>query len=133
VHVDKKILAYITQIVHATREHEDLSLGGSPRASISLFRASQAVAAIRGRNYVEPDDVKNILAPVLLHRLILRPESRLRNIQVSEILVEIMDEIPGRNPSASVGSANCDGSGIVLVRQHFFRRKTGNDERHQLL
>jgi len=94
VHVDKKILAYITQIVHATRQHEDLSLGGSPRASIALFRASQAVAAIRGRNYVEPDDVKLILAPVLEHRLILRPESRLRNVQVSEVLVEIMDEIP---------------------------------------
>lgn len=94
VHVDKKILAYITQIVHATRQHEDLSLGGSPRASIALFRASQAVAAIRGRNYVEPDDVKLILAPVLEHRLILRPESRLRNVPVSEVLIEIMDEIP---------------------------------------
>ncbi len=93
VHVDEKIRTYITQIVHATRSHEDLILGGSPRASIALFRASQAVAAIRGRNYVEPDDVKNILAPVLEHRLILRPESRLRNILVSEILIEIMDEI----------------------------------------
>jgi len=94
VHVDKKILAYITQIVHGTRQHEDLSLGGSPRASIALYRASQAVAAIRGRNYVEPDDVKLILAPVLEHRLILRPESRLRNVQVPEVLVEILDEIP---------------------------------------
>jgi len=94
VHVDEKIRTYITQIVHATRQHEDLSLGGSPRASIGLFRASQAVAAIRGRNYVEPDDVKNIMAAVLEHRLILRPESRLRNVQVSEILIEVMDEIP---------------------------------------
>jgi len=94
VHVDEKVRAYITKIVQATRQHEDLSLGGSPRASIALFRASQAVAAIRGRNYVEPDDVKNIVAPVLEHRLILRPESRLRNAKVSEILVEIMDEIP---------------------------------------
>jgi len=93
VHVDEKIRTYITQIVQATRGHEDLALGGSPRASIALYRASQAVAAIRGRNYVEPDDVKNILAPVLQHRLILQPESRLRSIQVSEILVEIMDEI----------------------------------------
>ena len=94
VHVDEKVRGYITQIVAATREHEDLSLGGSPRASIALYRAAQAVAAIRGRNYVDPDDVKNILAPVLEHRLILRPESRLRNAKVSEILVEIMDEIP---------------------------------------
>lgn len=94
VHVDEKVRHYITQIVHATREHEDLSLGGSPRASIALYRASQAIAAIRGRNFVEPDDVKQILAPVLLHRMILQPESRLRNAKVSEILVEIMDEIP---------------------------------------
>lgn len=94
VHVDEKVRGYITQIVHATRQHEDLALGGSPRASIALYRASQAVAAIRGRNYVEPDDVKNILASVIEHRLILRPESRLRNAKVAEILVEIMDEIP---------------------------------------
>ena len=94
VHVDEKIRHYITKIVHATRDHEDLSLGGSPRASIALYRSSQAVAAVRGRNYVEPEDVKSVLSPVLEHRLILRPESRLRNAQVSEILVEIMDEIP---------------------------------------
>lgn len=93
VHVDEKVRNYITTIVAATRQHEDLALGGSPRASIALYRASQAVAAIRGRNFVEPDDVKNILAPVLEHRLILRPESRLRNAKVSEVLVEIMDEI----------------------------------------
>lgn len=94
VHVHEKVRGYITRIVAATREHEDLSLGGSPRASIALYRAAQAVAAIRGRNFVEPDDVKNILSPVLEHRLILKPESRLRNVNVSEILVEIMDEIP---------------------------------------
>jgi len=93
VYVDEKIRMYITQIVHATRQHEDLNLGGSPRASIALYRALQAVAAIRGRNYVEPDDVKNILTAVLEHRLLLRPESRLRDAVVSEILVEIMDEI----------------------------------------
>lgn len=94
VHVDEKVRGYITKIVAATREHEDIALGGSPRASIALYRAAQAVAAIRGRNYVEPDDVKNILSSVLEHRLILKPESRLRNAKVTEVLVEIMDEIP---------------------------------------
>ena len=94
VHVNEKVRGYITKIVHATRGHEDLGLGGSPRASIAMFRAAQALAAIRGRNFVEPDDVKNVLSPVLEHRLILRPESRLRNAKVAEILVEIMDEIP---------------------------------------
>ncbi len=94
VHVDDKVRGYITKIVAATRAHEDIALGGSPRASIALYRAAQSVAAIRGRNFVEPDDVKNILSSVLEHRLILKPESRLRNASVSEILVEIMDEIP---------------------------------------
>lgn len=94
VHVDEKVRDYITRIVAATRDHEEIALGGSPRASIALYRAAQSVAAIRGRNYVEPDDVKNILSSVLEHRLILKPEARLRNASVSEILVEIMDEIP---------------------------------------
>lgn len=92
VHVDEKIRQYITQIVHATRQHHDLALGGSPRASIALYRTSQAIAAIRGRNYVEPDDVKSIVPSVLTHRLILRPESRLQNVKVEEILTDILDE-----------------------------------------
>ena len=93
VHVDPKVRQYLTQIVHLTRENEDLSLGGSPRASIALFRTSQAMAAIRGRNYVQPDDVKRIAAPVLTHRLILRPESRLRKVTAEQVVQEVIDEI----------------------------------------
>ncbi len=63
VYVDAKVRQYLLQIVHETRSHSDLSLGGGPRATIALFRASQAMAAIRGRNYVQPDDVKKIIAP----------------------------------------------------------------------
>ncbi len=92
VHVDEKIRRYITQIVDATRKHHDLALGGSPRASIALFRTAQAVAAVRGRNYVEPDDVKHILPAVLTHRMILRPEARLQNVSVGELLTDILDE-----------------------------------------
>jgi MoxR-like ATPase len=93
VHVDPKVRQYLTQIVHLTRENEELSLGGSPRASIALFRTGQAMAAIRGRNYVQPDDVKRIAAPVLTHRLILRPESRLRKITAEQVVREVIDEI----------------------------------------
>lgn len=93
IHVDPKIRRYITEIIHATRNHHDLALGGSPRASIALFRTSQAVAAIRGRQYVEPDDVKNIVAAVLGHRLILRPEARLQNVSVGELIVDILDNV----------------------------------------
>lgn len=93
VHIDPKVRQYLLQIVHLTREHEELSLGGSPRASIALFRTSQAMAAIRGRNYVQPDDVKRIAAPVLTHRLILKPESRLRRVTAAQVVQDVIDEI----------------------------------------
>jgi MoxR-like ATPase len=93
VHVDIKVRQYLLQIVHDTRTHDDLSLGGSPRATIALFRASQAMAAIRGRNYVTPDDVKRIVAPILGHRLILKPESRLRKVSAAKIVDDLVSEI----------------------------------------
>jgi MoxR-like ATPase len=93
VHIDLKVRQYLLQIVHLTREHEELSLGGSPRASIALFRTSQALAAIRGRNYVQPDDVKRIAPPVLTHRLILKPESRLRRVTAEQVVQDVIDEI----------------------------------------
>lgn len=93
IHVDIKVQQYLMQIVHLTREHEDVALGGSPRASIALFRTAQAMAAIRGRNYVQPDDVKRIAPPVLTHRLILRPESRLRKVTAEQVVQDIIDEI----------------------------------------
>ncbi len=93
VHVDTKIRKYILQIVHLTRHHEHLSLGGSPRASIALFRTCQALAAIRGRNFVLPDDVKMIAAPVLNHRMILKPESRLRKITAAQVVSQLISEI----------------------------------------
>ena len=78
VHVDPKVRHYILDIIQATREHDDIHLGGSPRASLALFRTAQALAAVQGRSYALPDDVKRMALPVLGHRLILRPESRLR-------------------------------------------------------
>ena len=94
VHVDDKVRRYITQIVHDTRECDDLSLGASPRASIALFRCAQALAAVSGRGYVQPDDVKRVAAPVLTHRLILRPESRLRKITAASVVEDVVEEVP---------------------------------------
>jgi len=93
IHVDPKIRQYLLQIVHETRGHEALALGGSPRATIALFRCSQAMAAIRGRNYVLPDDVKRIVGPVLGHRVIVNPECRLRKIKADQVIDEIVAEI----------------------------------------
>jgi MoxR-like ATPase len=87
IHLDDKIRNYILQIVHGSREHEDVLLGGSPRASIALFRTAQALAAIGGRDFVLPDDVKRMAHPVLAHRIILKPESRLRK-RTSALVVQ---------------------------------------------
>ncbi len=93
IYVDDKVRRYLMQIVHDTRNHDDIGLGGSPRASIALFRTSQAMAALRGRNYVLPDDVKKVAAAVLTHRIILRPESRLRKVTAAALVEEIIAEI----------------------------------------
>ena len=93
IYVDDKVRRYLMQIVHDTRQHADISLGGSPRASIALFRTSQAMAALRGRSYVLPDDVKRVAGPVLTHRMILRPESRLRKVTPGAVVDEIIAEI----------------------------------------
>lgn len=93
VYVDDKVRRYLMQIVHDTRSHEDVALGGSPRASIALFRCSQAMAALRGRAYVLPDDVKRIAGPVLTHRIIVKPESRLRKITAAALVDDIVAEI----------------------------------------
>jgi MoxR-like ATPase len=94
VFVDDKIRHYLLEIVQKTREHDDVHLGGSPRASIALFRTAQALAAISGRDYVLPDDVKRMVVPVLGHRLILRPESRLRKITAATVLNDIVPDVP---------------------------------------
>jgi MoxR-like ATPase len=93
VHVDPRVRQYLLQIITETRQHSDLALGGSPRATIALFRCSQAMAAVRGREYVLPDDLKKIVAPVLNHRLIVRPESRLRKVTAEKVVENIVAEI----------------------------------------
>jgi MoxR-like ATPase len=92
VHVDDKVRTYILQIVHASREHEDVLLGASPRASIALFRTAQAVAAIGGRDFVLPDDVKRMAHPVLTHRIILKPESRLRKRTSALVVKDVVGD-----------------------------------------
>jgi MoxR-like ATPase len=91
--VDPKIMEYLVEIVKATREHDAIRLGASPRASIALLRAAQAYAAIQGFDYVLPDDIKAVAGPVLTHRLILRPESRLRKLTAGEVLRGILNQV----------------------------------------
>jgi len=92
IHVDDKVMKYVLEIVHASRGHEDVLLGGSPRATIALFRTSQALAAVNGRDFVLPDDVKKMSQSVLAHRLILKPESRLRKRTAALVVKDLVDD-----------------------------------------
>lgn len=90
VHVDETLQTYIVRLVEATRKHPDLLLGASPRASLALFKTSQALAAIRGRDHIIPDDVKYLLPVTMSHRLILRPESELRGRNVQTVIEDVL-------------------------------------------
>ncbi|MFZ0547286.1 MAG: MoxR family ATPase [Candidatus Promineifilaceae bacterium] len=94
VHVDETIRNYIIRLVFATRSHKDLLLGASPRGSHALYRSIQAYAAMKGRDYTLPDDVKRLASAVLSHRCIVHPESALRGVRISDILNTIMEETP---------------------------------------
>jgi MoxR-like ATPase len=88
VHVDPSVEDYLLRLVHRTRQHPDVYLGASPRGSISLYRSSQALALVRGRTFVLPDDVKELAPVVLSHRLILKPESY--GVTVDKVIGEIL-------------------------------------------
>jgi MoxR-like ATPase len=94
VFVHEKVRDYLLRLVAATRQSSHLNLGASPRASMALFRCSQAFAAIEGRGYVIPDDIKALAHPVLEHRLILNPESRLRRVTSYGVLHDILELVP---------------------------------------
>jgi MoxR-like ATPase len=93
VFVHEEVKGYLLRIVHATRNNFKLMLGGSPRASIALYRTSQAYAALEGRNYVIPDDVKRLAVAVLSHRIILKPEYRLRKETTRTVIEESLSTI----------------------------------------
>jgi MoxR-like ATPase len=90
VHLDESLQDYIVRLAGATRSHPDLALGCSPRASLGLQRAAQALAALRGREHVIPDDIKYLAPAVLTHRLVLRPEAELRGRSARRILDEAL-------------------------------------------
>lgn len=94
VTVSDVVRQYLVALVRATRSSEELELGASPRGSLALYRASQAYAALNGRDFVLPDDVKRLAVPALAHRLVLQPEARLRGRSTATIVRNIMDRVP---------------------------------------
>jgi MoxR-like ATPase len=93
IHIDEKIAAYIASIVNQTRTTGDLYLGGSPRASIAIMIGAKAIAAIRGRDFIIPDDVKEIAYPALRHRIILTPEKEMEGKNADEIITQILNRV----------------------------------------
>ncbi len=105
VYVDQSVAEYIVRLVTATREHPDVYLGASPRGSINLYRGAQAFAALEGRDYVIPDDVKQLAVGILAHRLIVKSQASLREIDPDAIVREIVSQVPVGEPSAMSASA----------------------------
>ena len=93
IRVETSIRQYIVNVCRATRTHEDIELGASPRATMALYRTCQAMAAIRGRDYVLPDDVKLLAPYVLTHRLIIAPQTRLRGRQPADIIRDVVNTV----------------------------------------
>ncbi|MFO8109412.1 MAG: MoxR family ATPase [Thermoplasmata archaeon] len=94
VHLDDDIKKYIVQIVHLTRKHSQIQVGSSPRGSLALMKLSMANAAIRGRDFVVPDDVKYIAKEALAHRLVLKPGPAIKGVKTKAIIDEILKEVP---------------------------------------
>ena len=94
VRVEQSIREYIVSLVHATRAHSSVELGSSPRGSLYLYRGAQAFAALHGRDFVLPDDVKHLVREIITHRLIIGAQTRLRGRSAQQIVREIVDSVP---------------------------------------
>jgi MoxR-like ATPase len=94
IRITDEIKRYIVDLVDTTRTHEELYLGASPRGSLALFRTAQARAAVEGRDYVVPDDVKAMAVPTLAHRLIIGSAARIREVDERDIVEELLDRLP---------------------------------------
>ena len=94
VYVSQPVKRYLVDLVNRTRQSSDVYLGASPRGSLALFRTGQAVAALAGRDFVLPDDIKSLAVPVLAHRVIVGPAARLRELSAEKIVGEILESLP---------------------------------------
>ena len=89
----EELLAYLVDIVRATRQNESVLVGAGPRATQALLLASRAFAALSGRNFTTPDDIKTMAVPILEHRLILRPEFEIEGVTVTEVIQKILEQV----------------------------------------
>ena len=94
VYVDRLVRQYIVSLTEATRNHREVSLGASPRASLGLFRTSRALALIQDRDYVIPDDIKMLAPGVIAHRIMLSPSARMRGVQSTDVVEDLLTNVP---------------------------------------
>jgi len=94
VHVEPAVEGYMVDIVAATRAHSQVDVGASPRGSLALLKVSRARAAIAGRDFVTPDDVKAVAMPALAHRIILKPDPWIRGVRTASILADVLGQVP---------------------------------------
>ncbi len=101
IYVDRLVHEYAVNLARAARDHGDVYLGASPRGSLSLYRGGQALASMRGRAYMIPDDVKDLAVAVLSHWVILSPAARIRSVDTRGIVQEVVGELPVPGASAA--------------------------------
>jgi MoxR-like ATPase len=94
VHVDQEVMDYISGLIEASREHQNVRIGVSPRGTLALYKASQALAALRGRDYVIPEDVKELCRPVFAKRIILTNQAVIRGVSVDSVITSLLDSVP---------------------------------------
>ena len=94
IRVEESVRGYVVDVVRATRGHQDIQLGVSPRGTLALYHCAQALAAIRGRTYVLPDDVKLLAPYILTHRILISPATRLRGRQLADVLMDVIETVP---------------------------------------
>ncbi len=118
VYVDSSVSDYIVRLVNATRSHPDVYLGASPRGSIALYRAGQALAALLGRDYVIPDDVKALAEPALAHRLIIKTAASVHDVHPGQVIRELLDTVPIEppRPTTAPGAPRDIGAGLSSIR-----------------
>jgi len=88
--IEEKLLQFIARLVHNTRNHKSIYLGASPRASIAIMNASKAIAAMKGRDFVTPEDIREVVVPVLRHRIILAPDKEMEGVSEDEVIKQII-------------------------------------------
>ena len=127
IYVDPSVAEYIVRLVNATRTHPDVYLGASPRGSLALYRTGQALAALAGRDYVIPDDIKALAEAALAHRLIIKTSSSMHDIDPRQVITELLNSVPVE--AAAHGGGVRSGVSSIRAGAEAAKRAAGSPAR----